>query len=133
MTTIPVPTTAPAIPTTGGPAATQAPAAVFSLEELEALDRSAAPAPFTFAIDGHIITFPDPMGLSVTDSQRFMNALEGASSPADMIREWVGEEDAALLLDRVNMRALALLIQRASKHYAAFLGDAGEGTASTTA
>lgn len=103
----------------------------FTLAALERLDKEAAPEPFTFGIAGKIVIFPDPLGISPEEAEEFAQAMEGADSPTVVLKRWLDEEDAALLLSKLSMRQLALLIRKASMHYQGALGLPGEGDAST--
>ena len=103
-----------------------------TLASLEKLDAAAEPTPFTFGIENRLISFPDPLALSVEESEAFMADLEGTRSLSGTLRRWLPEEDAELLR-RLTARQGAVLMRAVNKHYAAFLGDAGEGTASGTA
>ncbi|WP_048726243.1 hypothetical protein [Kytococcus sedentarius] len=104
----------------------------FTFAALERLDKEAAPAPFTFGIAGRVITFPDPLGISPEEAEEFAQAMEGASSPTAVLKKWLDDKDADLLLSKLSMRQLALLIRKASVHYQSALGLPGEGDASTT-
>ena len=59
--------------------------------------------------------------------------IEDARSLSGTMRRWLPEEDAELLLRRLTARQGAVLMRAVNKHYAAFLGDAGEEPASETA
>ena len=59
--------------------------------------------------------------------------IEDARSLSGTMRRWLPEEDAELLLRRLSARQGAVLMRAVNKHYAAFLGDAGEEPASETA
>ncbi len=104
-----------------------------TLASLERLDGAAEPEPFTFGIESHLISFPDPLALSVEESEAFMADLEGTRSLSGTLRRWLPEEDAELLIRRLSARQGAVLMRAVNRHYTAFLGDAGEGTASGTA
>nr|DAU75171.1 MAG TPA: hypothetical protein [Caudoviricetes sp.] len=99
---------------------------------LSKLEKSAAPTPFTFGIGNKVIAFPDPLSLTPEAAEKFMAAMESSKAPTQMIRTWLTAEDADLLLSKLNMRQLGILIRQASEHYQGMLGDAGEGSASTT-
>lgn len=104
----------------------------FTFNALAKLEKAAAPAPFTFGIGSQVISFPDPLSLTPEAAEKFMAAMESSTAPTQMIRTWLTAEDADLLLSKLNMRQLGILIRQASEHYQGMLGDAGEGSASTT-
>lgn len=104
----------------------------FTFNALAKLEKAAAPAPFTFGIGSQVISFPDPLSLTPEAAEKFMDAMESSKAPTQMIRTWLTAEDADLLLSKLNMRQLGILIRQASEHYQGMLGDAGEGSASTT-
>ena len=104
----------------------------FTFNALSKLEKAAAPTPFTFGIGSQVISFPDPMSLTPEAAEKFMAAMESSKSPTQMIRTWLSAADADLLLSKLNMRQLGILIRQASEHYQSMLGDAGEGSASTT-
>ena len=104
-----------------------------TLASLEKLDAAAEPTPFTFGIENRLISFPDPLALSVEESEEFFADIEDARSLSGTMRRWLPEEDAELLLRRLTARQGAALMRAVNKHYAAFLGDAGEEPASETA
>lgn len=103
-----------------------------TLSALNKLDAAATPTPFTFGGRGKIVEFPDPMGMSPEDSERFLSSMEEARSPVQIVREWLSPEDADLLLEALTMRQLVALIRAATTHYQASMGAPGEDGASTT-
>lgn len=104
----------------------------FTFAALQRLDKEASPEPFTFGIGGKVVTFPDPLDLSPQEAEEFAEAMEGAAAPTTVVKRWLDEKDAALLLSKLSMRQLALLIRKASLHYQESLGMPGEDSASTT-
>ena len=104
-----------------------------TLSALNKLDGAAAATPFTFGIADKIITFPDPLGLSPAEGEALLGDLTGGKRATEIVRNWLSEEDAEIVLKRLTLRQMVLLIKAASSHYEASLGNAGEGDASTTA
>lgn len=104
-----------------------------TLAALADLDGAADPAPFTFGVAGKIVTFPDPLAMSVADSEKFMTDIEQATSLSASLRAWLTEEDYQLLATHLTTRQLSVLIRQVGRHYQAFLGTPGEGHASATA
>ncbi len=104
-----------------------------TLSALNKLDGAAEATPFTFGIADKIITFPDPLGLSPAEGEALLGDLTGGKRATEIVRNWLSEEDAEIVLKRLTLRQMVLLIKAASSHYAASLGNAGEGDASTTA
>ena len=103
-----------------------------TLAGLNKLDGAAEATPFTFGLADKIITFPDPLGLSPEEGEAILVDLTGGKRATEIIKSWLSEEDAAIVLKRLNLRQMVLLIKAASGHYEASLGNAGEGRASTT-
>lgn len=104
-----------------------------TLSTLNKLDGAAEATPFTFGIADKIITFPDPLGLSPAEGEALLGDLTGGKRATEIVRNWLSEEDAEIVLKRLTLRQMVLLIKAASSHYEASLGNAGEGDASTTA
>ena len=104
-----------------------------TLAALNKLDGAAEATPFTFGLADKIIKFPDPLGLSPEEGEERLTALSGGTRATEIINSWLSEEDAEIVLKRLNLRQMVLLIKAASEHYEASLGNAGEGRASTTA
>ena len=104
-----------------------------TLSALNKLDGAAEATPFTFGIADKIITFPDPLGLSPAEGEALLGDLTGGKRATEIVRNWLSEEDAEIVLKRLTLRQMVLLIKAASSHYEASLGNAGEGEASTTA
>ena len=104
-----------------------------TLSALNKLDGAAEATPFTFGIADKIITFPDPLGLSPAEGEALLGDLSGCKRASVIVRNWLSEEDAEIVLKRLTLRQMVLLIKAASSHYEASLGNAGEGDASTTA
>lgn len=104
-----------------------------TLAALNKLDGAAEATPFTFGLADKIIKFPDPLGLSPEEGEELLTALSGGTRATEIINSWLSEEDAEIVLKRLNLRQMVLLIKAASEHYEASLGKAGEGRASTTA
>lgn len=104
-----------------------------TLSALNKLDGAAEATPFTFGIADKIITFPDPLGLSPAEGEALLGDLTGGKRATEIVRNWLSEEDAEIVLKRLTLRQMVLLIKAASSHYEASLGNAGEGDASTTA
>lgn len=104
-----------------------------TLLALNKLDGAAEATPFTFGIADKIITFPDPLGLSPAEGEALLGDLTGGKRATEIVRNWLSEEDAEIVLKRLTLRQMVLLIKAASSHYEASLGNAGEGDASTTA
>lgn len=104
-----------------------------TLSALNKLDGAAEATPFTFGIADKIITFPDPLGLSPAEGEALLGDLTGSKRATEIVRNWLSEEDAEIVLKRLTLRQMVLLIKAASSHYEASLGNAGEGDASTTA
>lgn len=103
-----------------------------TLAGLNKLDGAAEATPFTFGLADKIIKFPDPLGLSPAEGEALLTALSGGTRATEIINSWLSEEDAEIVLKRLNLRQMVLLIKAASEHYEASLGNAGEGRASTT-
>ena len=103
-----------------------------TLAALNTLDGAAEATPFTFGLADKIITFPDPLGLSPEEGEDLLMDLTGGKRATEIIKNWLSEEDAAIVLKRLNLRQMAILIKAASSHYEASLGSTGEGRASTT-
>lgn len=103
-----------------------------TLAGLNKLDGAAEATPFTFGLADKIITFPDPLGLSPEEGEALLMDLTGGKRATEIIKNWLSEEDAAIVLKRLNLRQMAILIKAASNHYEASLGSTGEGRASTT-
>lgn len=99
-----------------------------TLAALKKLDGAADPAPFTFGVASRVVSFPDPLGLSVEEAERFMADMEQTASLSAALRCWVSEEDYAHL----TARQATVLLREIGAHYRAFFGDAGEGPASAT-
>lgn len=104
-----------------------------TLAALNKLDGAAEATPFTFGIGDKIVTFPDPLGLSPAEGEALLVDLSGGKRATEIIKNWLSEEDAEIVLKRLNLRQMVLLIKAASEHYEASLGNAGEGRASTAA
>lgn len=104
-----------------------------TLAGLNKLDGAAEAAPFTFGLADKIITFPDPLGLSPEEGEALLMDLTGGKKATEIIKNWLSEEDAAIVIKRLTLRQMVLLIKAASDHYEASLGSKGEGNASTTA
>lgn len=104
-----------------------------TISALNKLDGAAEATPFTFGIADKIITFPDPLGLSPAEGEALLGDLTGGKRATEIVRNWLSEEDAEIVLKRLTLRQMVLLIKAASSHYEASLGNAGEGDASTTA
>ena len=104
-----------------------------TLSALNKLDGAAEATPFTFGIADKIITFPDPLGLSPAEGEALLGDLTGGKRATEIVRNWLSEEDAEIVLKRLTLSQMVLLIKAASSHYEASLGNAGEGDASTTA
>ena len=103
-----------------------------TLAGLNKLDGAAEATPFTFGLADKIVTFPDPLGLSPAEGEALLGDLTGGKRATEIIKSWLSEEDAEIVLKRLNLRPMVLLIKAASEHYEASLGNAGEGRASTT-
>ena len=95
----------------------------FTFNELEKIEKSMTPEPFSFGIGHTVITFPDPMGLSTEEAEKFLSVA--------VMRRWLPEKDAEMLISKLSFRKLTLLLRQASAHYNAAMGDMGEGGAST--
>lgn len=104
-----------------------------TLAALNTLDGAAEVTPFTFGINNHIVTFPDPLGLSPEAGEALLLDLGGGKRATEVINKWLSEEDAALVTKHLTLRQMLLLLRKASEHYEASLGSLGEGRASTTA
>ena len=92
-----------------------------TLSALEKIDGAADPEPFTLGLKSKIVTFPDPFALSIEESESLMADLEGTTSIK------------ATLNRSLSVRKTRVLLAQVRKHYASFLGDEGEGSASATA
>lgn len=104
-----------------------------TLTGLNKLDGAAEATPFTFGLADKIIMFPDPLGLSPKEGEALLMDLTGGKKATEIIKSWLSEEDAAIVIKRLTLRQMVLLIKAASSHYEASLGSKGEGNASTTA
>ena len=62
-----------------------------------------------------------------------MADLEGTTSIKATLNRWLSEEDAELVIKSLSVRKTRVLLAQVRKHYASFLGDEGEGSASATA
>lgn len=103
-----------------------------TLAALNKLDGAAEATPFTFGLGDKIIKFPDPLGLSPAEGEDLLTALSGGTRATEIIKNWLSEEEAEIVLKRLTLRQMVVLIKAASEHYEASLGSAGEGRASTT-
>lgn len=103
-----------------------------TLAALNKLDGAAEATPFTFGIADKIVAFPDPLGLSPAEGEALLVDLSGGRRATEIIKNWLSEEDAEIVLKRLTLRQMVLLIKAASEHYEASLGSKGEGNASTT-
>lgn len=103
-----------------------------TLAALKKLDGAADPAPFTFGVANRVVSFPDPLSLSVEEAERFMTDMEQTTSLSAALRRWVSEEDYAHLTAHLTARQATVLLREIGAHYRAFFGDAGEGPASAT-
>lgn len=103
----------------------------FTFNELEKIEKSMTPEPFSFGIGHTVITFPDPMGLSTEEAEKFLSDMVESRSPVAVMRRWLPEKDAEMLISKLSFRKLTLLLRQASAHYNAAMGDMGEGGAST--
>ena len=104
-----------------------------TLAGLNKLDGAAEATPFTFGLADKIIKFPDPLGLSPAEGEALLTDLTGGKRATEIIKSWLREEDAEIVLKRLTLRQMVILIKAASQHYEASLGSAGEGNASTAA
>ena len=104
-----------------------------TLAGLNKLDGAAEATPFTFGIADKVIKFPDPLGLSPEEGEALLVDLTGGKRATEIIKNWLSEEDAALVIKRLSLRQMLVLIRQANSHYEASLGSLGEGRASTTA
>ena len=104
-----------------------------TLAALNNLDGAAAATPFTFGLNNHVVTFPDPLGLSPEAGEDLLQDLSGGKRATEVISKWLSEEDAAFVTKHLTLRQMLLLLRQASTHYEASLGSLGEGRASTTA
>ena len=104
-----------------------------TLSALEKIDGAADPEPFTLGLKSKIVTFPDPFALSIEESERLMADLEGTTSIKATLNRWLSEEDAELIIKNLSVRKTRVLLAQVRKHYASFLGDEGEDSASATA
>lgn len=101
-----------------------------TLASLDRIDGAASPSPFVFGIGSRRVVFPDPMGLSPVECERFMRDLAETESLSGPLRRWLQPDDAELLLTRLTARQTVVLLKQATAHYQAFLGAPGEGAAS---
>lgn len=104
-----------------------------TLASLSKLDGAAAPEPFTLGIAGRVVTFPDPLGMSIDETERFMAGVEGADSLSAVFKEWLSGDDYAVVAKHLTARQAGILMRKVQEHYGTFLGSPGEGPASTTA
>lgn len=105
-----------------------------TIAALEKLDQAATPTPFIFGIASTRVTFPDVLGMSMEDNERFLADMESSQAPAQVLRRWLSKEDYQLLVDNgMTARQAALLIKQATTHYQGSLGTSGEGESSGTA
>lgn len=102
-----------------------------TLAALNKLDGAADPTPFTFGIDSRVITFPDPMAMSVQDTEEFMADIEGATALSEVLHRWVSDDDYQLITSSMTTRQVSVLVRQVSEHYQQFLGARGEGTSSS--
>lgn len=105
-----------------------------TIAALTELDGAAASSPFTFGINNHVVTFPDPLDLDAVETERFMRDVEGLEYPMEILKRWLSDEDYAVIVAaRLTGRQAVVLMREAQKHYKAFLGGAGEGAPSSAA
>ena len=104
-----------------------------TLAALNNLDGAAAATPFTFGLNNHVVTFPDPLGMSPESGEDLLLDLGGGKRATEVINKWLSEEDAAFVTKHLTLRQMLLLLRQASTPSEAARGSVGEGRASTPA
>ncbi len=59
--------------------------------------------------------------------------LQAEEEVVRLVCQILSEEDAELVIKSLSVRKTRVLLAQVRKHYASFLGDEGEGSASATA
>ena len=104
-----------------------------TIAALRKLDAAADPEPYRFGVASHVVVFPDLQALPVERAEEYLSDLEGARRPSEIIDRWLSPEDAAVVKRELTLRELKVLLNSVQEYYQGMAGDAGEGSASTTA
>lgn len=105
-----------------------------TLAALDKLDGAAAVEPFTFGIKNKVITFPDPFDMDATETEAFMEDIQGLTTPMAIFKRWLSPGDFEVIVDsHLTGRQATVLLREANRHYEALLGGQGKEQSSTTA